>query len=130
MKDILTSNQPAPCPVCGEKMLPAAKDRPCALCGCTVDDPFGVFSDARHSVADPFDFEQLLLVMSDPAPSGDESLPSMPAQWTRDEYVELCKKRKLARSYARKTGETLFFDEISCSKCGGGRGKIVQGGRA
>ena len=124
MQAITTPNQPAPCPVCGEKTLPATKDRPCALCGCTVDDPYGLLSDAEHSGAESYDFDQLILAMSDPAPSGDESPPSMPASWARVDYVEFCKKRKLARSYARKTGETLLLDDFSCPRCGVGREKV------
>ncbi len=122
----MKSNPIAPCPVCGEKTLPATKDRPCALCGYTIDDPHGVLFDDNHSGAERMDFEQLMLVISDPAQAGNESPPSTPASWTRDEYVAFCKKRKLARAYANKTGETLFFDEIACSKCGNGRGKFVS----
>ena len=101
------------------------KDRPCAACGCTVDDPYGVLSDASHSDPARIDFEQLMLAMSDPDPSVDVPSPPKLAQWARVDYVEFCKKRKLARSYARKTGETLLFDGFSCPKCGVGREKVL-----
>lgn len=119
MKDITTPNQVAACPVCGEKMLPPTKYRPCALCGCTVDDPHGVLSDYNHSVAEHMNFEQMMLVMSDPVQAGDE--PSAPASWTREAFMDLAKQRKLARAHARKTGAMLLFDEISCQKCGSGK---------
>lgn len=41
------------------------------------------------------------------------------------DYVAFCKKRKLARAYARKTGETLLFGEFSCPKCCVGRENVL-----
>lgn len=82
----------------------------------SVESPLGGFYGAVH-----VDFEQLLLAISDPVPSGDESTPSAPAAWTREEFRELGKKKKLARAYARKSDQVLLSDELVCANCGSKR---------
>lgn len=99
------------------------KGKPCSLCGCTVDDPMGVFSDT--DLSGPEALDRFLELFPVDKKSEDGEPPSAPAQWTRVDYVAFCKKRKLARSYAQKTGETLLFDEFSCPKCGAGREKVL-----
>jgi ATP-dependent Lon protease len=72
------------------------------------------------------DFEQLMLAMSDDGKAKHES--PTPMEWTTDEFKELCKKRKLARQYARKAEESLLYDELSCPSCGSTRILSVPSG--
>ena len=111
----------APCPVCGEKMPAVIKGRPCSACGCTTDDPQKILFDANHPGSKNFDLEQFLLAFpADEKIDDDEPSPSAPAaesEWTREEFLDFSKKKKLARAYARKSGKALLFEDISCTNC-------------
>ena len=67
------------------------------------------------SGAEKFDFEQLSLALAARA-AADDAEPAMEA-WTRDEFLEFSKKKKLARAYARKSEKSLLFEELSCTNC-------------
>lgn len=115
MQAITTPNLPAPCPVCGEKTLPATKDRPCALCGCTIDDPYGFLSDAEHTGPVRVDFEQLRLALAESTEAEGEPPPQ--ASWSLEEFRDFCKRKKLARQYARKSGEAFLYADLTCPRC-------------
>ena len=126
------------CTCCGAKLPPKAAAHICQACfgilGARKDVPPGTNSDSEQlslalasNCSD--DTEPELLELAEPAlaePALAEPALAEPAlaEWTREEYVALAKKKKLARAYARKTGETLFYDEISCASCGSGSEKI------
>jgi ATP-dependent Lon protease len=119
MEGVMNHPQFAPCPVCGEKMPTVIKGRPCSACGCTTDDPQNVLFDANRPGSKDFDLEQFLLAFpadekiddAEPASSAAE------AEWTREEFLDFSKKKKLARAYARKSGKALLFEDISCTNC-------------
>ena len=77
--------------------------------------PASVESPGGFSGAERVDFEQLRLVRAEKAKAEDEPPPA--TEWTAHEFRELCKRRKLARQYARKADEPLLYDELSCPKC-------------
>ena len=67
------------------------------------------------SGAEKFDFEQLSLALAAHA-AADDADPAV-EEWTRYEFLEFSKKKKLARSYARKAGKSLLFEGLSCTGC-------------
>ncbi|MEP6588926.1 MAG: hypothetical protein ABJA84_09255, partial [Polaromonas sp.] len=53
--------------------------------------------------------------------SGADGDGSAPATWTRDGIMDLGKKKKLARAYAKKSDQVLLSDELICANCGSKR---------
>ena len=122
MEGVMDHPQFAPCPVCGEKMPTVIKGKPCSVCGCIVDDPHDLFSDAKPPGLGDKDFDLDTFLASFPADEKseesevDEPLPK--TAWTIEEFRVFCKKKKLARQHARKTEELFLYADLSCQKCG------------
>lgn len=116
MEGVMTPPQFAPCPVCGEKMPTAIKGRPCSVCGCTTDDPHGIFSDT--DLTGPEALDRFLKSLPDDEKSDDgDDEPHPQSEWTTEEFRVFCKKKKLARQHARKTEELFLYADLSCPKC-------------
>ena len=67
------------------------------------------------SGAERIDFEQMRFDLAEHGKAEGEPPPK--TEWTAHEFRELCKKRKLARHYSRKAGQSLLYDELSCPSC-------------
>lgn len=121
MEGVMDHPQYAPCPVCGEKMPMVIKGKPCSVCGCIVDDPHDLFSDARPPGPGDKDFDLDTFFASFPADEKSEESevdePPPKAEWTLDEFRDFCKRKKLARQYARRAEELFLYADLSCPKC-------------
>ena len=104
------------CTCCGAKLPPKSEGHICQACfgilGARKDVPPGSNSDSEQlslalAANGPADTEPELEELSEPAS----------AEWTREEFLDFSKKKKLARAYARKSGKALLFEDISCTNC-------------
>jgi ATP-dependent Lon protease len=80
---------------------------------CVEEAPAEGFSGAEN-----LNFEQLTILLSAKSASDD---PQSKKEWTASGFRHFCKKKKLAREYARKAEESLIYDELSCTDCGSKR---------